>query len=42
MCSDSLFLYLPNAQVKRHPEWNEGSPDFGTVPACGDPSLRSG
>ncbi|STY18570.1 Uncharacterised protein [Legionella quateirensis] len=26
----------------RHPECNEGSPEFGAVPVMGDPSLRSG
>ncbi|MBL7525048.1 hypothetical protein [Legionella bononiensis] len=26
----------------RHPEYNEGSPECGIVPAFGDPSLRSG
>ncbi len=26
----------------RHPERSEGSPDAGTVPHSGDPSLHSG
>ncbi|WP_203162715.1 hypothetical protein [Legionella bononiensis] len=29
-------------KLNRHPERNEGSPECGTVPALGDPSLRSG
>ncbi|STY16767.1 Uncharacterised protein [Legionella quateirensis] len=38
-----ILHYVQDDETEsRHPECNEGSPEYGAVPALGDPSLRSG